>query len=277
MPNPMNDSTTVSVQWLSQHLDTPNLIILDASLKKNQANLAVSSTNIQIKGARFFDLKNTFSNQNSTIPNTMLSADLFSLECQKLGIHKNDKIVVYDNLGIYSSPRVWWMFRLMGHKNVAVLDGGLPAWVSEKYPTEPIPISSSAFKIGDFKANYQKHWIVNKSQVSKNLSYPKAFVIDARSKERFLGLVPEPRKNLRSGHIPKALNLPFQQVLQQGFLKKKEVLLDLIIPLKLEKKSLIFSCGSGITACIVLLALETVIDNPKALYDGSWSEWGVWE
>jgi thiosulfate/3-mercaptopyruvate sulfurtransferase len=273
----MNHTTIVSVEWLSQHIDAPNLIVLDASLETTQVKLHAAHSSIQIKGARFFDLKNIFSDQNSAIPNTMLSADLFSLECQKLGINQEDKIIVYDNLGIYSSPRIWWMFRLMGHKNIAILDGGLPAWIAAKCPTEPISKDANPFKIGDFKANYQRHWLVNKSQVTTNLNNPKAFVIDARSEERFLGTVPESRKNLRSGHIPKALNLPFKDVLQQGFLKKKEALLDLIIPLKLEKKPLIFSCGSGITACIVLLALEIVIDNPKALYDGSWSEWGLEE
>jgi thiosulfate/3-mercaptopyruvate sulfurtransferase len=270
----MNHTTIVSVEWLSQHINAPNLIMLDASLKKNQAKLDPTYSNIQIKGARFFDLKNTFSDQDSAVPNMMLSADLFRLECQKLGINKEHKIVVYDNLGIYSSPRIWWMFRLMGHENIAILDGGLPAWMAVKGPTEPIPKDAHTFKAGDFKANYQGHWLVNKSQVAANIGHSKALVIDARSEERFLGTVQESRNNLRSGHIPKALNLPFKDVLHQGFLKKKEALLDLVIAFKLEKKSLIFSCGSGVTACIVLLALETVIDNPKALYDGSWSEWG---
>ncbi|MBL4649277.1 MAG: sulfurtransferase [Aureispira sp.] len=270
----MNHTTIVSVEWLSQHIDAPNLIVLDASLKKNQAKLDAIYSNVQIKGARFVDLKNIFSDQYSTVPNTMLPADLFSLECQKLGINKEHKIVVYDNLGIYSSPRIWWMFQLMGHKNTAVLDGGLPAWILAKGPTEPISKEINTFKIGTFKANYQSHWLVNKSEVTANIDHSKAFVIDARSEERFLGTVLESRKNLRSGHIPKALNLPFKYVLNQGFLKKKEALLDLIIALKLEKRALIFSCGSGVTACIVLLALETIIDNPKALYDGSWSEWG---
>lgn len=269
--------TIVSVEWLSQHLNDTNLVVLDASLKKNQANLDPAYSGSQIKGARFFDLKHLFSDQNSKIPNMMLSADLFRLECQKLGINKEQKIVVYDNLGIYSSPRVWWMFQLMGHSNIAVLDGGLPAWVAAKQPIEPITQCTNTFKVGNFKTNYQKQWLVNKSQVTKNLDHPKALVIDARTQERFLGLAPEPRKNLRSGHIPNALNLPFEDVLQQGFLKNKDALLELVIALKLEEKPLIFSCGSGITACIVLLALETVIGNPKALYDGSWSEWGLLE
>jgi thiosulfate/3-mercaptopyruvate sulfurtransferase len=271
----MNHTTTVSVEWLSQHLGASNLIVLDASLKKNQAKINPVLSNIQVKGASFFDLKNIFSDQNSAIPNMMLSADLFSAECQRLGINKEDKIVVYDNLGIYSSPRVWWMFRLMGHENVVVLNGGLPAWLEAKQPTEPSVRTSLEFKTGTFKANYQAHWVVNKSQVATNIDTQKAVLLDARSKERFLDLIPEPRENLRSGHIPKSLNLPFKQVLQDGFLKKKEALLDLVLSLKLEKQPLIFSCGSGVTGCIILLALETVIENPKALYDGSWSEWGL--
>lgn len=271
----MNHTTTVSVEWLSQQIDAPNLIVLDASLKKNQAKLNPVSSNIQIKGARFFDLKSTFSDQNSAIPNMMLSADLFSLECQKLGLNKEHQIVIYDNLGIYSSPRVWWMFQLMGHKNCAVLDGGLPAWLAIQGAIEATSTAIQAFKIGNFKANYQGSWIVNKSQMVANITKPQAFVLDARSRERFLGLIPEPRKNLGAGHILNALSLPFEQVLCHGFFKQKEALLDLVISFNLEKKPLIFSCGSGITACIVLLALETVVDNPKALYDGSWSEWGL--
>lgn len=268
-------SNVVSIEWLSQNLDAPNLIILDASLKKTQANLNSAHTKIQIQGSRYFDLKNIFSDQASAIPNTMLSIDAFNSACQNLGINRNSQIVVYDNLGIYASPRVWWMFQLMGHSNIAVLNGGLPAWIQSNKPTEPLDHTTKNFIKGDFEANYQSKWIVDKSQVVANIRSSEALLIDARTQERFLGLVPEPRDKLRSGHIPNALNLPFKHVLDSIFFKKKEELLDIVAHLKLEQTPLIFSCGSGITACIILLALETVTQTPKALYDGSWSEWGL--
>lgn len=268
-------NTIVSVEWLSKHVEDSNLIILDASLKKNQANLHSAHIDLQIQKARYFDLKNTFSDQTSTIPNTMLSVQAFNKACQDLGINKDSQIVVYDNLGIYASPRVWWMFQLMGHSNIAVLDGGLPAWINANQPTEPSSFGIKIFTKGNFEANYQSKWMVNTSQIAANIKSGEALVIDARVQERFLGKMPEPRKNLRSGHIPKSLNLPFKKVLDAIFFKKKEELLDIVADLKLEQKSLIFSCGSGVTACIVLLALETVLNNPKALYDGSWSEWGL--
>lgn len=122
----------VSVAWLQANLKNPNVIILDASLKENQSNLKTGLENIQIKGARFFDIKNTFSDTANPLPNTLPSPKQFETEAKKLGINKNSTIVVYDNLGIYSSPRAWWLFKIMGHQNVAVLDGGLPEWVKKR-------------------------------------------------------------------------------------------------------------------------------------------------
>lgn len=269
------NQTIVSIDWLFQHIGDPNLVILDASLKQNQANLKTNFSNLKIKGARFFDLKNIFSCQDSDLPNMVLSPQYFALECQKLGINQDSTIVVYDNLGIYSSPRVWWMFQLMGHTNIAVLDGGLPAWVSALYPTEIYSADSTTYKLGNFITNYNAGWLVNQSQLTQHLSDTTAIIIDARKEARFWGKAPEPRPNLRSGHIQGSINIPFTKVLHSGFFKEKEALLTLAQSLNLGKKRLIFSCGSGTTACILLLALQTVLKNPMALYDGSWSEWGI--
>ncbi|BDS11982.1 sulfurtransferase [Aureispira anguillae] len=267
----MKDSL-VSVAWLKEHWADPNLVILDASLHNNKSNLTSSYPDLQIKGARFFDLKKVFSNQASSLPNMLPSPIDFSTKCCELGIHQSSKIVVYDNLGIYSSPRVWWMFKAMGHANVAVLDGGLPAWVQEESAVEKR--RKRFYSKGDFSANYQATLICNAEDILKNIDQAQALVIDARSAERFKGLVPEPRKELAKGHIPKSINLPFQKVIQNGKLKSKKELRELIAPLIPNSSPVICSCGSGTTACILLLAFAQIITTPTALYDGSWSEWG---
>ncbi|HJR99552.1 MAG TPA: sulfurtransferase [Flavobacterium sp.] len=253
----------VSVNWLKEHLNDPELIILDAVLDPPPHDL-------QIVGARTFDIKNKFSDTSSSLPNTLPKPEAFAAEAQKLGINKNSKIVVYDTKGIYSSPRAWYLFKSMGHENVWVLDGGLPAWIKEELPTEIV--SSSSYPKGDFEAQFNPEMFKNKEQVLENINSKKAVVVDARSTDRFNAETEEPREGLRSGHIPGAINLPFANVLKDGKYKSKEEL-EKILPL--QDKNLYFSCGSGITACIDLIAYELIdAKNQKAIYDGSWTEWG---
>ncbi len=204
------------------------------------------------------------------MPNTLPKPEDFAAEARKLGINKNSKIVVYDTKGIYSSPRAWYLFKSMGHENVWVLDGGLPEWIKENLPTEVV--SENNYTEGNFEANFNAEMFKNKEQILENISSKKAVVIDARSSDRFHAETEEPREGLRSGHIPGAINLPFSKVLKDGkFLPKEE--LEKIIP-NIDQP-LYFSCGSGITACIDLIAYELVSSTvPKAIYDGSWTEWG---
>lgn len=267
--------TTVSSQWLSENIEDPNLIILDASEKSNKSNLRSEFLSLQIPKARYFDTKNSFTDKESAIPNMMPSPTVFQEGCRELGIQKKSKIVVYDNLGIYNSPRVWWMFKVMGHESIAVLDGGLPEWIKNKHKTETI--ESIKYPQGDFTSHFKPHLVKGASAILNNINSCEFTVLDARSTGRFHGTSPEPRADLKGGHIPDSINLPFTDVLKDGKLLPKKELEQKLSELNLKDKPLTFTCGSGITACIILLALETIYDNPKSFYDGSWSEWGQLE
>lgn len=265
----------VSVNWLSQNLNEPNLVILDVSLESNIANIKVEFPGIQIKGARYLDLKRNFSDLESRLPNTLPNPKYFSLACRNLGINNNSLIVVYDNIGIYASPRVWWIFKSMGHKNIAVLDGGLPSWKNKNYPTESI--QNRVVPEGNFKAIFNLNLQKKAFQILENIVSKEAILVDARSNERFCGLIPETRKNLKSGHIPHAINLPFLEVLRDGkFLSPNEIS-TIFKKLKIDKRPKIFTCGSGLTACILILASTLISEDNHFLYDGSWSEWGQLE
>jgi thiosulfate/3-mercaptopyruvate sulfurtransferase len=264
MTNPI-----VSVAWLQDHLYDPELIILEARLEQNQSNLENKNPDLQIKGARLFDIKNNFSDTSNPLPNTFPSVAQFTAESQKLGINKNSTIVIYDTLGIYSSPRAWWMFKAMGHSNIFVLEGGLPEWIKEGYPTENY--REASYTIGDFEAKFQPELIKNKEQILENIQTKDAVLMDARSQDRFYATNEEPRAGLRSGHIPGSINVPFAELQKDGKYKSTAELTEI---LKLNDQPLLFTCGSGITACIVLLACELISKNPKAVYDGSWTEWG---
>lgn len=264
-------SPIISSQWLFENLNNQDLVILDASVKKVTSNNE-NSENIRIKGARFFDLKNNFSDKDSDLPNTFPSVAQFEQECQNLGVNIGSLIVVYDNLGIYSSPRVWWMLKIMGHKNVTVLNGGLPDWVSAGYPVEKITLKE-VYDKGNFRANLSINSVKDFHFIKTNTHKKESLVIDARSKGRFSGKAPEPREGLKSGSIPNSYNIPFGDVLENGKFKSKEDLKTIFSKIKTENKELIYSCGSGLTACIILLAGELILPNKTAVYDGSWTEW----
>ena len=262
----------VTTEWLKSQMNDPKLIILDASMSENKSGDTSDLTDVRIKNARFFDLKNSFSDKESSLPNMLPEETSFTVACQALGINADSLIVVYDNLGIYTSPRVWWMFKAMGHDNIAVLDGGLPKWVKEGFPTEPI--QKATYPKGTFSAKFRPNKVKNAENILHNLKQNEAIVIDARSSGRFCGTEPEPRKDLKGGHIPGSLNLPYTDILKDGQFLPKEDLKQVFKDLQLGDRPLVFSCGSGLTACIILLASELVQNNPTAVYDGSWTEWG---
>lgn len=264
--------STTSIDWLSNNLDHPNLVILDASIPSVNSNKSSEFTDVRILSARFFDLKNEFSDQECDLPAMMPTSELFEQSARSLGINRSSKIVVYDDLGIYSSPRVWWMFRAMGHENISVLDGGLPDWHRLGMPTEPI--TSKRYELGDFEAIYILDSISSLDEVKNSIHDDNVIVIDARSEGRFNGTAPEPREGLRSGCIPNSVNLPFGKVLQDGKMLQKAQLQSIFRELKISDQQLIFTCGSGITACIILLAAEIAGFNNKSVYDGAWCEWG---
>jgi thiosulfate/3-mercaptopyruvate sulfurtransferase len=260
----------VSIKWLHEHLDDSDLIVLDASQQLNQEKVESQFQDIQIKGARYFDIKNDFSDTTNPLPNTLPTPKVFAKAAGKLGINNESKIVVYDSLGIYSSPRAWWLFKIMGHKNVWVLDGGLPEWAKQGYAVEKI--KKRVYTLGNFVSKFKPELLKTKEQILENIETKEAVLIDARSEDRFLGETEEPRKGLRSGHIPGSINISYSRLLRDGkFLPKEE--LAAILPQG--NKPLLFSCGSGVTACIDLIAYKLIgNNNPKAVYDGSWTEWG---
>lgn len=268
----MTLNPVVSVEWLSNNLDIPNLVILDASTKKNVSNLVPEFPNIQIKNARHFDMENTFFDSKSNLPNMIPSPEVFQAECQKLGIQKNSIIIIYDNLGIYTSPRAWWMFKAMGHQYVSVLNGGLSAWKNAGMRWEKL--NKKNYKTGDFEANYQPDLVRDSNYILSTIDKENVVIVDARSNDRFTGEASEPRAGMESGHIPNSINLPYKNVLDGGCFKSKAALTEIFENLDLGDQELVFTCGSGITACIILLASELVANNQKALFDGSWSEWG---
>lgn len=262
---------TVSAEWLYQNLNTKNLVILDASLHSTAEGLFSDNKTTTIKGARYLNLKKNFSNPNSPFPNTVPSAKQFELECQKLGIHRDSKIVVFDNLGVYSSPRIWWLFTIMGHDDISVLNGGLPEWTNKRFPL--VNKNPENYTQGDFKATFQEKFVKSYQDVLENLSTESFSLIDARSEGRFNGLEKEPRKHLKSGHIPKSVNIPYVEVLENGMFKSEQELKKIFEKKCSKKNDLVFSCGSGLTACIVMMACEIGYKKSPYIYDGSWSEW----
>lgn len=253
-----------SVYWLNEHLDDRNLILLDASLEAKKPRQK------QIPEARFFDLRGRFSDKTSKFPNTMPSAIQFEKEARALGINNESTIVVYDNMGIYSAPRVWYMLKSMGHKQVYVLDGGLPEWESSGY--QVIDIQDHKFGQGNFLADFNATSFKSTKDIENNIDSKAELLVDARASERFNGTSPEPRKELKSGCIKGSINIPFSDVLENGKFKDKSQLEEIFK----DHKPMIFSCGSGLTACITLLAAEIVnSENEKSVYDGSWTEWAI--
>ncbi|MDW5289925.1 sulfurtransferase [Formosa sp. PL04] len=267
----MNPSI-VTVEWLNSHLSTENLVILDCTLKNQLLKQPVEIQDIQIPNARFFDLKFKFSDLTNAFPTAYPEKAQFEKEAQNLGINNDSIIVVYDANGIYSSPRVWWLFKSMGHKAVYVLDGGLPEWIKKDFPSEKK--STKDYLKGDFQAKLDPVMVRKFDAIFNNLSSKKELIIDVRSEDRFNGLSEEPREGLRSGNIENSINLPYTKVLKDGKFETEENIKQLFNFLEEEHRNVVFSCGSGITACVVYLATEGILKNAKAVYDGSWTEWG---
>ncbi len=261
----------VSAQWLKDNFNHPKLIILDASINKVTSN-ASNNNQSQIPNSRFFDIKNNFSNTTAKFPNTIPSEIQFEQSAQQLGINKDSYIVVYDALGIYSSPRAWWLFKTFGHDNVAVLDGGLPEWTAKGFKT--VHKTEKEILKGNFIAKYNPSHVIyyeNLEAISNNENFK---IIDARSSDRFTCKVAEPRAGLPSGTIPNSVNLPHDTILEQHKLKPIEALQPLFQDLANPNQHLVFSCGSGITASVLSLA-ATILGYKNSVYDGSWTEYAT--
>ncbi len=268
-------SSLVSVEWLDENIDNPDFILLDASwhMPAEKRDGQAEYLEQRLLGARFFDFDGSVADQDSSLPHMLPSAELFTEEAQRLGINQDSLIVVYDSMGLRSSARVWWMFRAMGHQNVAVLDGGLPAWVAAGHACETGEVSSS--ELGDFTAELQSNLVKSREQVEESIENLHITIVDARSQGRFDATAPEPRADLRGGHIPGSSCLPFELLVDDGQMISQSQIESLFEERVDGDQEMIFSCGSGVTAAILALAAELVGRTDYAVYDGSWSEWGL--
>ncbi|MEL6537115.1 MAG: sulfurtransferase [Bacteroidota bacterium] len=268
LPTPL-----VSVAWLNSHLQDESLVILDATLPK-AGTKEIPLPGQRIPGSRFFEIKGAFADPNHAVKGMLPSPEQFSRAAQALGIHADSTLVVYDGHGNYSASRAWWMFRAMGHTRVAVLDGGVPAWIEEGLPTATL--DEGPFEPGDFVATPLPNRTITGKEVLAKHTDTHIAVLDARGAGRFNATAPEPRPELRGGHIPGAINVPYTSLQDNGKMLPLEELEDIFSDLPIQGKSLILSCGSGVTACVIELAAELVdLPNVTTLYDGSWSEWGL--
>ena len=260
-------SPIVSVEWLHKHLNANNLIVLDGTIVKT-----FDALQQQIPNARFFDIKQKFSDTSDPFPSAFPSEVQFQKEARKLGVNKDSAIVVYDDKGIYSSARVWYLFRAFGFNNVAVLNGGFPEWLKAGYATEYMNLYEGG--AGDFEAKMQPNFMQFFDDIQKASKNETHKIIDARSSDRFNCTEPEPRAGLRMGTIPNSVNLPFTDLLENGVLKSKKDLAKAFYMVAEQDDPIIFSCGSGITACVLALGAEISGYKNSSVYDGSWTEYG---
>jgi thiosulfate/3-mercaptopyruvate sulfurtransferase len=265
----------VSTQWLNDHLSAPDVRIVDASWYLPAANRdpKLEYRDAHIPGAVFFDI-DEISDTASPYPHMLPSPEKFASRVKKLGLGDGNRIVVYDGAGIFSAARVWWMFRAMGKKEVSVLDGGLPKWRAENRPLDDMPPIP---KERHFTPRPNHLIIRDLDEMKANLESKREQVVDARSPTRFHAQEAEPRPGLRGGHIPGSRNIHYQRLLNpDGTMRKGDALAAVFSEAGVDiHKPVVASCGSGVTASIVLLALAAIGARDGAVYDGSWSEWGA--
>ena len=268
------DTLFVSVDWLARHLREPQIRIFDASwhMPATGRNGRAEFVSGHIPGAVFFDI-DAVADPATDLPHMLPSPVAFAEAIGALGLGDGMRAIVYDSLGLFSAPRLWWTMKVFGVEQVSLLAGGLPAWVAAGRPLEtgeaqPVPAR--------FTPRVDSGLVANAEQVRAALASDTAQVVDARSAERFRGVAPEPRPGLRSGHMPGAFNLPFQTVVENGLLKDPASLKAAFAAAGCDlNRETIASCGSGLTACILSLARAATGRGAARVYDGSWSEWGA--
>jgi thiosulfate/3-mercaptopyruvate sulfurtransferase len=277
VPPPRTDSLAsrwlVSTDWLATRLGGADLVVVDGSyyLPAQNRDAAAEYLAGHIPGAVRFDV-DAVSDHSLALPHMLPDADQFGCQVGALGIGDQDTIVIYDGLGMFSAPRVWWTFRVFGAEKVFILAGGLPAWTADGRPLERGAVQP---KPRAFRARKADAAVASLAQVRAALAGNDVQVVDARPADRFRGLAPEPRPGLRSGHMPGSFNVPFTALIENGTLAPPQRLHAAFAAggVDLERPT-ITSCGSGVSAAILWLALDALGRQPNALYDGSWAEWG---
>jgi thiosulfate/3-mercaptopyruvate sulfurtransferase len=266
----------VSTDWLAEHLDDPNIRIVDCSFKMPGITPTAREDyeRGQIPGAVFFDI-DEIAEPATSLPHMIPSPELFAHKVGALGIGDGDRVIVYDSIGLSSAGRAWWMLRLFGHEDVALLDGGLPKWQAEGRPLETAAPSPPP---RHFTPRFTPSLIRDKRALLGNLTIGQEQIVDARAAPRFDGTAEEPRPGLRRGHIPGSRNLPYERVTdpQTRQLRSAEELAALFRGAGVAlDRPIVTSCGSGVTACALAFAVHLIGHPGAAVYDGSWSEWGL--
>ena len=268
-----NQRPLVSVEWLVQNLSDDNIGIVDGSWHLPTENRDPHQEYLagHIPGAVFFDIDRI--SAPSDLPHMVPSSEVFAESVGSFGLSENKSIVIYDTKGLFSAARVWWMFRLFGFTDVKILDGGMPAWLAAGHKLEQ---GASVADKTTVRTSLQNGAVVNAAQVLQASQDKSAQILDARSRGRFNGSEPEPRAGLRGGHIPGSLCLPFNELLDAGSLKSNEALREAFDQSGLtDELPVITSCGSGVTAAVLTLALHCIGRDDTSLYDGSWTEWSA--
>ena len=271
----MPSSPLVSTSWLAERLADPDLIVVDGSdyLSTMRRDAEAEFLAAHIPGAIRFDI-DSVKDEGSSLPHMLPDPARFAAMVGAMGIGEASTIVVYDGLGLFSAARVWWTFRSFGARAVLILDGGFPAWTAEGRPVETGPARTRAPR--PFTARFDPAMVAGLDEVRRALDTGEAQVVDARPADRFEGRAPEPRPGLASGHMPGSVNLPYTDLLENGRLKAPDALRAALDAAGIDgSRPVITSCGSGITAALVTLALDAAGRPAQALYDGAWAEWGA--
>ncbi|MEP3436457.1 MAG: 3-mercaptopyruvate sulfurtransferase [Hoeflea sp.] len=272
--SPDRSSFVVSFDWLRDRIGQPGLKIVDASwyLPNQNRDAAQDYAMSRIPGAVFFD-QDEIVDTASGLPHTIAGPEQFSRAVGKLGLTGTDTIVVYDGPGMFTAPRVWWLLRLFGASNVFVLDGGFDSWKDRGLPTETGTPETPEAAV--FNATRDGNAVTGFDAMRSIVDSKSSQIADARGPGRFEGTEPEPRAGMRSGHMPGARNIPFQALSEGGKLKPVNELREILESSGLDlNRPVVTTCGSGVTAAVITLALQSIGHRDNTLYDGSWSEWG---